>query len=104
MNTYMMKSPVYYAVSIQGFKDKNRWHLSNKNEIDEFAKKFNMYWYWNIKEGVLSFRDKSDGVKLNRPEHVQIGHVVVAYDDWGTWRVEVWSSEEFEKKFIKVDE
>ena len=67
MNTYMMKSPVYYAVSIQGFKD------------------------------------KSEGVKLNRPEHVQIGHVVVAYDDWGTWRVEVWSSEEFEKKFIKVD-
>ena len=60
-------------------------------------------WSWNMKTGVLSFRDKSDGVKLNRPEHVKIGDVVAAYNDWETWRVQVWTSEEFEKKFIKVD-
>ena len=48
-------------------------------------------------------RTSRRGVKLNRPEHVQIGDVVVAYNDWGKWRVDVWTSEEFEKKFIKVE-
>ena len=104
MNTYMMKSPIYHAIFIQGFKDKNGWYLSNEDEIDEFARKFNMDWSWNARKGVLSFKDKSEGVKLNRPEHVQLGDVVVAYDDWETWRVQVWASEEFDKKFIKVDE
>ena len=52
--------------------------------------------------GVLSFYDKSKGVKLDRPEYVQIGDVVMAYDDYGTWRVYNYISEEFEKKFIKV--
>lgn len=103
MTLYMKKSPIYYTISIQGFKDKDGWHLSNKDEIDEFAKKFNMYWYWNIRNGVLSFRDKSEGIKLNRPEGVQIGDVVVAYDDWETWRVYAWASEEFEKQFVKVE-
>lgn len=46
-----------------------------------------MDWHWDSKNGVISFYDKSDGIKLNRPEHVQIGDVVVAYDDWGTWHV-----------------
>ena len=104
MTIYMKKSSIYYAIFIQGFKDKNGWYLSNEDEIDEFAKKFNMDWHWNMRTGVLSFEDKSKGVKLNRPEHVQIGDVVVAYDDWGTWRVYAWTSEEFEKKFIKVGE
>ena len=104
MNTYMMKSPIYYAISIQGFQNKFGWYLSNEDEIDEFAKKFNMDWHWNMRKGILSFTDKSEGVKLNRPEHVKIEDVVVAYDDWGTWHVDVWTSEEFEKKFIKVDE
>ena len=104
MTLYKKKSPIYYTIFIQGFKDKNGWHLSNEDEIDEFARKFNMDWSWNMRTGILSFKDKSDGVKLNRPEHVQIGDVVVAYDDWGTWRVQVWTFEEFDKKFIKVDE
>lgn len=104
MNTYMMKSPIYYIIVIQGFKDKNGWYLSNEDEIDEFSRKFNMDWSWNMRKGVLSFKDKSEGMKLNRPEHVQLGDVVGAYDDWGTWRVQVWTSEEFDKKFIKVDE
>ena len=104
MNTYTMKSPIYHGIHIQGFKDKNGWYLSNEDEIDEFARKFNMTWSWNMRKGVLSFKDKSEGVKLKRPEYVQIGDVVVAYDDWGTWRVDVWTSEDFKKKFIKVDE
>lgn len=105
MNTYMMKSPIYYAVSIQGLLDKYGWYLCDEteNELDEFAKMVNADWSWNMRTGVLSFRDRSEGVKLNRPEHVKIGDVVVAYDDWGKWRVDVWTSEEFEKKFIKVD-
>jgi hypothetical protein len=103
MNTYMKKSPIYHTIFIQGFKDKNGWYLSNEDEIDEFANKFNMDWSWNARKGVLSFTDKSEGVKLIRPKQVQIGDVIVAYDDWGTWRVEVWTSEEFEKKFIKMD-
>ena len=103
MNTYIMKSPIYYAIFIHGFNDKDGWHLSNEDEIDEFAKKFNMDWHWNMRTGVLSFYDKSNGVKLKRPEHVQIGDVVMAYDDCGTWRVYNYTSEEFEKKFIKVD-
>ena len=102
MNTYIMKSPIYYAVSIQGYPYDSAWHLSNEDEIDEFAKKFNMDWHWNMRTGVLSFKDKSEGIKLKRPEHVQIGDVVVAYDDCGTWRVYNYTSEEFEKKFIKV--
>ena len=104
MNTYMMKSPIYYAVAIRGFKNEFGWYLSNEEEIDEFAKKFNMDWHWNMRKGVLSFEDKLEKVKLNRPEHVQIGDVVVAYDDWETWRVYVWTSEEFEKNFIRVNE
>ena len=100
MNKYIMKSPIYYAVSIQGCHDNNGWHLSNEDEIDEFAKKFNMDWRWNMRTGVLSFYDKSKGVKLDRPEYVQIGNVVMAYDDCGTWRVYTWSYEDFEKKFI----
>lgn len=109
MNTYMMKSPTYYAVEVKGsqvfWKDGKDFYyvLENEDEIDEFAKKFNMDWYWNMRTGVLSFEDKSKGVKLNRPEYVKIGDVVVAYDDWEIWRVQVWTSEEFEKKFIKVD-
>lgn len=105
MDTYMMKSPIYYAVSIQGFHNEFGWYLwsETEDEIDKFAKKFNMDWHWNMRTGVLSFEDKSKGVKLNRPEHVQIGDVVVAYDDWGTWRVYVWTSENFEKSFIKVN-
>ena len=103
MTLYMKKSPIYHTIFIQGFKDKNGWYLSNEDEIDEFAKKFNMDWYWNMRKGILSFKDKSEGVKLNRPEYVQIGDVVVAYNDWEKWRVDVWTSEEFEKKFIKVD-
>lgn len=87
MNKYMMKSPVYYVVSIQGCHDNSMWNLSNKDEIDEFANKFNMDWHWDSKNGVISFKDKSEGIKLNRPEHVQIGGVVVAYDDWETWHV-----------------
>ena len=102
MNKYIMKSLIYYAVSIQGCHDNNGWHLSNEDEIDEFAKKFNMDWRWNMRTGVLSFYDKSKGVKLDRPEYVQIGDVVMAYDDCGTWRVYTWSYEDFEKKFIKV--
>ena len=106
MELYMKKSPIYHTIFIQGFKDKNGWYLCDEteDEIDEFASKFNMDWSWNARKGVLSFKDKSEGVKLNRPEHVQLGDVVVAYDDWGTWRVQVWTSEEFDKKFIKVDE
>lgn len=104
MNTYMMKSPIYYAVSIQGYQNKFGWYLSNEDEIDKFAKKFNMDWHWNMRTGVLSFEDKSKGIKILRPEYVKIGDVVAAYDDWETWRVHVWTSEEFEKKFIKVDE
>ena len=100
MNTYIMKSPIYYAVSIQGYPYDSAWHLSNEDEIDEFAKKFNMDWRWNMRTGVLSFYDKSKGVKLDRPEYVQIGDVVMAYDDCGTWRVYTWSYEDFEKKFI----
>ena len=58
-----------------------------------------------MRTGVLSFKDnKSKGVNLNRPEYVKIGDVVVAYDDWERHAVvQVWTSEEFEKKFIKVD-
>jgi len=106
MNTYMMKSPIYYAIFIQGFKDKNGWYLSNEEEIDEFARKFNMTWSWNMRKGVLSFKDKSEGVKRVKPEYVQIGDVVTAYDDWerGTCYAQVWTSKEFDKKFIKVDE
>ena len=106
MNTYMKKSPIYYAVSIQGFEDKYGWYLCDEteDELIEFAKMVNADWSWNMRTGVLSFKDKSEGVKLNRPEHVQIGDVVVAYNDWEKWRVDVWTSEEFEKKFIKVDE
>ena len=106
MNTYMMKSPLYYAVSIQGYQNKFGWYLcpETEDELMEFAKKFNMDWHWNMRKGILSFNDKSEGVKINRPEHVKIGEVVVAYNDWETWRVEVWTFEEFEKKFIKVDE
>ena len=63
-----------------------------------------MDWSWNARKGVLSFKDKSEGVKLNRPEHVQLGDVVVAYDDWGKWRVDLWDLEEFEKQFIGVNE
>ena len=100
MNKYIMKSPIYYAVSIQGCHDNNGWHISNEDEIDEFAKKFNMDWHWNMRTRVLSFYDKSKGVKLDRPEYVQIGDVVMAYDDCGTWRVYTWSYEDFEKKFI----
>jgi len=103
MTLYMKKSPIYYTIFIQGFKDKNGWYLSNEDEIDEFAKKFNLDWHWNMRKGVLSFKDKSDGEKIYRPGYVQIGDVVAAYDDWGTLRVEVCTSEEFEKKFIKVD-
>lgn len=102
MNTYIMKSPIYYAIFIHGFNDKDAWYLSNEDEIDEFARKFNMDWRWNMRTGVLSFKDKSEGMKLKRPEHVQIEDVVVAYDDWGTWRVDNYTSEEFKKKFIKV--
>ena len=104
MNTYMMKSPTYYAVSIQGYQNKFGWYLcaETEDELMEFAKKFNMDWSWNMRTGVLSFKDKS--LMLKRPEYVQNGDVVVAYDDWETWRVNVWTSEEFEKKFTKVDE
>lgn len=108
MNTYMMKSPTYYAVSIQGFQNKFGWYLcgETEDELMEFAKKFNMDWSWNMRTGVLSFKDKSDGVKRVMPEYVQIGDVVTAYDDWGrgTCYIQVWTSEEFDKKFIKVDE
>ena len=100
----MMKSPTYYAVSIQGYRNKFGWYLSNEDEIDEFAKKFNMDWHWNMRTGVLSFKDKAEGENLYRPEHVQIGDVVVAYNDCETWRVEVWTSEGFYKKFTKVDD
>ena len=109
MHTYMMKSPTYYAVKVKGRQEfwKNGkdfyYVLENEDEIDEFAKKFNMDWNWNMKKGILSFKDKSEGVKLNRPEYVQIGDVVAAYNDWEKWRVEVWTSEDFEKKFIKID-
>ena len=108
MTTYRMKSPTYYAVKVKGQQVfwqngmDSYYVLKNAGEIDEFAKKFNMSWYWNMRMGILSFKDKSDGVKLNRPEHVKIGNVVVAYNDWEKWRVDVWNSEEFEKKFIKV--
>ena len=110
MNTYMMKSPTYYAVKVKGSQvfwknGKDSYYvLENEDEIDEFAKKFNMDWHWNMRTGILSFEDKSNGVKINRPEHVQIGDVVVAYNDWETWRVDVWTSEEFEEKFIKINE
>ena len=110
MNTYMMKSPRYYAVKVKGQQvfwqngEASYYVLKNAGEIDEFAKKFNMGWAWDKRTGVLSFKDKSEGVKLNRPEHVKIGDVVAAYNDWETWRVQVWTSEEFEKKFIKVKE
>jgi len=105
MHTYMKKSPVYYAVSIQGFHNKFGWYLCNETEVElvEFAKMVNASWAWNMKTGVLSFKDKSEGVKLNRPEHVKIGDVVVAYNDWEKWRVDVWTSEDFEKKFIKLE-
>ena len=105
MNTYMKKSPIYYALSIQGFEDKYGWYLCDEteDELMDFAKMVNADWSWNMRTGVLSFKDKSEGVKLNRPEHVKIGDVVVAYNDWDKWRVYVWTSEEFEKKFIKVD-
>ena len=85
MNTYMMKSPIYYAVSIQGYQNKFGWYLCDEteDELIEFAKMVNADWTWNMRTGVLSFKDKSEGVKLNRPEHVKIGDVVVAYDDWG---------------------
>ena len=107
MDTYMMKSPIYYAVEVKGKKailkngTDSYYVLENDDEIDEFAKKCNMDWFWNMRTGGLSFEDKS--LMLKRPEYVQIGDVVVAYDDWGTWRVQTWTSEEFEKKFTKVD-
>ena len=106
MNTYMMKSPVYYAVPIQGFQDKYGWYLCDEteDELIDFAKMVNADIHWNMRTGVLSFTDKSEGVKLNRPEHVKIGQVVVAYDDCGTWQVDLWDLDEFEKKFIKVNE
>ena len=104
MNTYKMKSPIYYTIFIQGSKGKNGWYLSNEDEIDEFAKKFNMDWYWNMRKGILSFKDKSEGVKLLRPEYVKIGDVVAAYDDCGTWRVDLWDLEAFENNFISIKE
>jgi len=108
IGTYMMKSPIYYAVGVKGSQvfwkngTDSYYVLENEDEIDEFAKKFNMDWHWNMRTGVLSFEDKSEGVKINRPEYVEIGDVVVAYYDWDKWRVYVWTSEDFEKKFIKV--
>ena len=47
MDTYMRRSPIYYAVRIQGYTNEFGWQLSNGDEIDEFAKKFNMEWEWN---------------------------------------------------------
>ena len=102
MNTYMMKSPVYYAVSIQGCQNKFGWYLTNEDEIDEFASKFDMHWSWNARRGILTFKDIGYGVSLKRPNFVKIGDAVTAYDDLGIWRVQVWTSEELEKKFIKV--
>ena len=102
MNTYMKKSPIYHVIHIQGFQNEFGWYLSNEDEIDEFAKKFNMDWHWNMRKGVLDFTDKGGETTLNRPWNVKIGQVVVAYDDCGTWREELWDLEEFEKKFIKV--
>ena len=104
MDIYMKKSPVYYTIFIQGFKDKNGWYLTNEDEIDEFAKKFNMDWHWNMRKGVLDFKNKSEEVKLNRPWNVKLGQVVVAYDDWGTLRVDLWDLDEFEKQFIGINE
>ena len=109
MTLYMKKSPIYYVIHIQGFKNEFGWYLSNEDEIDEFAKKFDMDWHWNMRTGVLSFEDKSKRVKLNRPEHVQIGDVVAAYDEGGSWCggiwwVHVWTSEEFEKQFIRIEQ
>ena len=49
--TYMMKSPTYYAVEVKGRKafwknGKDFYYvLENEDEIDEFAKKFNMDWH-----------------------------------------------------------
>ena len=109
MNKYMKKSLTYYAVEVKGQQEfwkngKDFYVLENEDEIDEFAKKFNMDWHWNMGKGVLSFEDKSEGKKLNRPEYVLIGDVVVAYYDWDKWCVQVWTFEDFERNFIKVDE
>ena len=57
-----------------------------------------------MRRGILSFEDKTNGMPLVRPEHVFIGDFVVAYDDWGTWRIEQWTSEAFMKKFIRVEQ
>ena len=56
-----------------------------------------------MRKGVLDFKDKCEGVKLNRPWNVKIGDVVVAYDDGGTLRIDLWYLDEFEKQFVKVD-
>ena len=103
MNTYMKKSQIHYAIRIHGHTNEFGWQLSNGDEIDEFAKKFNMDWDWNSKNGVLSLVDKSKELNINRPEHVHIGDVVVAYDDCGTWRVYDCAYECFEKNFIRVE-
>ena len=105
MNTYMKKSPIYHAIVIRGYQNKFGWYLcaETEDELMEFAKKFNMDWSWNMRKGVLDFKDKCEGVKLNRPWNVKIGDVVVAYDDGGTLRIDLWYLDEFEKQFVKVD-
>ena len=102
MNTYVMKSPTYYAVHIQGSKDKVGCVLFNEDEILDFAEKFHMSTKWNARKGILSFSFTDDNPSYC-PEYVKIGDVVVAYDDGGIWMVEVWDSEEFERKFTKFD-
>ena len=102
MNTYVMKSPTYYAIHVQGSKNEVCYFLSNEDEICDFAEKFHMRVKWNMRKGILSF-SFTDGNPSYCPEYIRIGDVVVAYDDGGTWKVEVWDSEEFGRKFTRTD-
>lgn len=110
IGTYQMRGPTYYAVEIRGRKvflqDKKDFYcvLENEDEIDEFAKKFDSDWSWNMRTGRISFRDNREGVvPYVRPTNVDMGTVITVHDDWGAWRFNLWDKDEFDKKFRKAD-
>lgn len=112
MDSYYMKSPVYYAVQVKGrkvFQNNGYFYyvLENEDEVDEFSKTFDIDWSWNMKKGELSFKYKGKGVPLARPTDIGIGNVVTVYDDWsiydnwGELQFNVWTEDEFNEKFHK---